>query len=67
VVVFGWVGCVICVVGLLASVVLSLWPLAPCDEPSAGGSLVGLFLDGTSWGGGGVENMRPLDASFGLC
>jgi hypothetical protein len=49
VVVFGWVKWGICVVGLLASIVLSTWPLAPWDEPSAGGSLMGLFLDGFSW------------------
>jgi hypothetical protein len=47
---FGWVGCGICVVGLLASVVLSMWPLAPWDEPLARGSLVGLFLGSISWG-----------------
>jgi hypothetical protein len=38
------------VVGLFTSVVVSTWPLAPWDEPSAGGSLVGLFLGGISWG-----------------
>jgi hypothetical protein len=50
VVLFGRVGWGLCVVGLFASVVLSMWPLAPWDEPSAGSSPVGLFLDGTSWG-----------------
>jgi hypothetical protein len=38
------------VVGLLASVVVSTWPPTPCDEPLAGGSLVGLLSGGISLG-----------------
>jgi hypothetical protein len=47
----GWVGWGICMVGLLASVVVSTWPPAPWDEPMARGSLVGLFFGWHFMGG----------------
>jgi hypothetical protein len=39
-------------------VVVSTWPSTRSDEPSTGGSLMGLFLGGISWGGGGVSSSQ---------
>jgi hypothetical protein len=54
------------VVGLFTSVVVSTWPPAPCDEPSAGGSLIGLFLGGISCLGGGVELTSTVGTYIGI-
>jgi hypothetical protein len=54
---------------LLAPVSLQLfvfctWPLAPWDESSVGGALVGLFLDCISWGF--FELMSTVGALLGF-
>jgi hypothetical protein len=51
------------VVGLLASVFVSTWPPTPWDDPWAGGSLMGFFLGGISWG---VELTRTVGAYVGV-
>jgi hypothetical protein len=60
----GWVEWGICVVGLLASMVVNTWPPTPWDEPSARGSLTGLYLGDISWRF--FELTRMVGANLGI-